>query len=226
MTTPPYPSNVTALSVTTTVAREWLKQAANDETNAGARTLVGDLLAQIDHLTNRLIMERAHDPVTGAWSSAACEALFEQLQSRAQRDGRPYGVMKVSVQVPNLDDPELAATLRDSAMPAICVRLMDALRGGDVIGRDGRMGFLCLLENCNLDAGQLVAERCRHAVAALPVRVELEGAAVTLLSATIGLVMVAAHADLSTAELLQRADRALLDARQLANGGLMVMMAN
>ncbi len=219
---PPGASGLTA----TTIARDWLKHAANDEASAGARTLVGDLLAQIDHLTNRLVAERAHDPVTGAWSSSACEALFEQLQARAQRDRRPYGVMKVALNVPQFDDLELAASVRDSALPAVCVRLMDALRGGDVIGRDGRLGFLCLLENCNLDAGQMVAERCRRAVAALPIRVDLDGPAVTMMSATIGLVMVAAHVDLGPDELLRRADRALLDARQADRPGLAVVVVD
>lgn len=206
----------------TTIARQWLAQAANDDSATGARTLVADLLRQIDHLTARLVAERAHDPVTGAWSRAATHAMLDQVQARAQRDDRPYGLMRVAVQVPVTADAELAASLRDQVLPAVCVRLLDALRGGDVVGREGPAGFLCLLENCNLEAGRLVAQRCREAIGSLPLALDLGSPSLSLVSATIGLVMVPGYCETLPGALLREADRALLLAHQPGADGLAV----
>lgn len=171
-----------------------------------------DSAAQIDALLARLALAHSmatHDALTGVWQHAAILGQLDQAHARSMRDGRPLGLMKLRAhyfgdhQDPD-QDPVGAQVLK-----AVAARLRDTLRGGDAIGRLGGNQFLCLLEGCDIESARQVAERCRLAVASLPVTVQHDGASLTLVKAHLALVMVHPNAEVMPEVILEQADTLL-----------------
>jgi diguanylate cyclase (GGDEF)-like protein len=99
------------------------------------------------------------------------------------------------------------------AMVDVCKK---QLRDSDQIGRLGGAEFAILLPRTSLEDASLVAERIRHAVAALPVKAEK---AIINMTASLGVTTI--RADDSTVSLFKRADEALQAAKQAGRNRVM-----
>jgi diguanylate cyclase (GGDEF)-like protein len=165
-------------------------------------------------LSESLRTKLAQDALTGAWHAAALPDLLAQAHARALRDSRAFGVMLLDVDYFKQVTEELGRWIGDQVLCTVVDRLRDTLRGGDVIARVADERFACVLESCSIEAGQLVAERCRAAVASLPVSIDHDGPSLTLVSVSIGLIMVHHNAEVPSSELLGHAE-ALLEQSHL-----------
>lgn len=168
--------------------------------------------ACVDALLARLALARAeaaHDELTGVWQQGAIVGQLEQALARTVRDGRPLGVMKLRAHYLGDRQDPAGDPVGSQVLRAVTARLRDTLRGGDAIGRTGITEFLCLLEGCGIEAARLVAERCRLAVSQLPVPLQHHGASLTLVNASVALVMVHPNAEVPADGILEQADRLL-----------------
>jgi len=171
-----------------------------------------DTASQIDALLARLAAARAqaaHDPLTGVWQQPAILGQLDQAHARSMRDGRPLGLMKLCARYFGDQQDPAGDPVAAQVLQAVAARLRDTLRGGDAIGRLAGNQFLCLLEGCDIESARQVAERCRLAVSQLPVTVQHDGAALTLVTADLALVMVHPNAEVQAELILEQADTLL-----------------
>ncbi|MFP3896493.1 MAG: GGDEF domain-containing protein [Anaerolineales bacterium] len=148
------------------------------------------------------------DPLTGLYNR---RGFFEAGQSEVNR-ARRYGDT-LSAIIFDLDHFKqvndcYGHTIGDEVLKKITARCRDTLRKVDIFGRYGGEEFAVLLPETALEGAHKVAERLRH-TAASPIATE-KGS----LTVTISLGVAATREDTSDAhELLQRADRALYEAK-------------
>ena len=100
----------------------------------------------------------------------------------------------------------------DDALVAVGDAVRRAMRAGDLVARFGGEEFVLLLNHCNAQQGQAFAERLRAAIAHAPVGDAARGLQPHV-TASLGLTDASGNtADL--AELLQRADQAMYQAKE------------
>jgi diguanylate cyclase (GGDEF)-like protein len=99
------------------------------------------------------------------------------------------------------------------AMVDVCKK---QLRDSDQMGRLGGAEFAVLLPRTSIEDAAMVAERIRHAVAALPVKAEK---AVINMTASLGVTVI--RAEDTTVSLFKRADEALQAAKQAGRNRVM-----
>ncbi len=194
---------------------ELLGQLATDrmELRRGARRAQG-MQRRLHEIEAQLGQSGAHDRLTGAWNLGAVMVLLGQAHARSLRDGGTLAVMMLEVDALGKLQQELGAAAVDQILQAVHVRLKDTLRGGDAIGRVGGERFLCLLESFAVDSARMVAERCRGAVARLPLPVDRGGTpGQAMVSLSIGLILVHPNAGIAPELLVQRAELMLEQSR-------------
>lgn len=173
-----------------------------------------ELERQLQTLQGQLGEKVSHDPLTGVWHRSTIMDLLGQVQVRAMRDQKAFGVMMLDVDHFKQVTDQFGHAVGDHVLLAVTARLKDTLRGGDAIGRVGIEGFMCVLENCDIEAALHVAERCRAAVCRLPVSIDHEGPSLTMVSISVGLIMVPWNSEAQPGEIVRRADALLYQSRR------------
>ena len=176
------------------------------------------LQRQLRDIQAQLGQTGAHDALTGSWNLAAVMVLLGQAHARSLRDGRALAVMLLEIDSLAALERQFGSAVTDQILLAVSVRLQDTLRGGDAIGRVGGDRFMCLLESFAIDSARMVAERCRGAVARLPVPFahgDLPGQ--TMVSVSVGLILVHPSAEVPPEALVERAET-LLDQSRTEGG--------
>ena len=106
----------------------------------------------------------------------------------------------------------------DGVLKEVAKRIKNSLRGFDIVGRYGGEEFLLILHRAELATARMVAERIRSRIAATPF--DLPEA---LLDVTISMGVAMAKPDESVNSLIERADKALYNAKE--NGRNQVVLA-
>lgn len=106
----------------------------------------------------------------------------------------------------------------DGVLKGVAARIRQSLRGTDMVGRYGGEEFIILLINKSEQQAEKIAERIRAHIAASPINANNNKIEITLSQG-----MAMATADDSVESLIEKADRALYDAK--ANGRNCVVIA-
>ena len=106
----------------------------------------------------------------------------------------------------------------DGVLKEVATRIKSSLRNFDTVGRYGGEEFLLILNNANLSTAKAVAERIRSRIVATPIDLPE-----VLLDVTISMGMALAEKGDSTESLVERADKALYNAKN--NGRNQVAVA-
>jgi diguanylate cyclase (GGDEF)-like protein len=157
------------------------------------------------------------DPLTGLWNRRHTEEQLQAAASLSRRHGTPFAVLMIDVDHFKRVNDRHGHLAGDEVLREVARRMAGAVRGSDVTARFGGEEFVILLPRTGYEAGRVLAERIRRAVADETVRVT---GAVEPLSVTVS-IGVAEHCtrtdgeDLERAgeQLLARADAALYDAK-------------
>lgn len=173
-------------------------------------------------ITQRKAMERelqrlaTHDHLTGLLNRRSIlEALAQAFSRRGGRRGSdlpPFFVLTIDLDhFKNINDTH-GHSAGDAVLCQVAERITTHCRATDSFGRLGGEEFLLVLENADLAAAAEVAERIRCAMASEACRpgADLQ-VSVTL---SIGLAQYD-ETDNGPAEILERADRALYEAKRL-----------
>lgn len=170
--------------------------------------LVAAMLASFRRMKATAEYLAAFDSVTGLPNRRNAQDVLRRMVARAQRSDSPLTV--ISLKIDQLDEIRMRQGMEvaDAVIAAAAVRLQDTLRKGDTPARVDTDLFLVLLPDSDMQAGVLVAERLRIALACLNVR-----SAGQRLSASLG-VATMRQGDTDIGGLLQRADDALDDAER------------
>jgi diguanylate cyclase (GGDEF)-like protein len=141
------------------------------------------------------------DPLTGVLNRRSLMQAFERLL--ADPRARPLAVLFCDLDHFKHVNDTHGHVAGDRALQRTAVALSADLRPSDVIGRYGGEEFLLLLPACQADAARRIAERLRQ---------RIDGAVGFDITVSIGLAVRAGGE--SQEALLQRADRALYEAKR------------
>lgn len=161
---------------------------------------------------NRILADIAsHDGLTGLVNHAAFMALLAAQVEEARRYRYPIALMMIDIDHFKRINDHYGHQFGDKTLAAIAKVLAQGKRVSDEAARYGGEEFAILLPHTTLDAAVRLAERLRHAVAAL----SLEGAEELMLSASFGVAVIAEDDATTTPDqLIATADGAMYRAKR------------
>jgi diguanylate cyclase (GGDEF)-like protein len=168
--------------------------------------------ASLRERTHRLEQLVAIDPLTGVANRRAFDNTIEREWSRALRAQRPLAVAMLDIDHFKLYNDSYGHREGDVCLQKIAqVCSASIVRASDLFARYGGEEFAVVLGDADPIAGIVVAERVRAAVEALSIpHAEKEGGIVTV---SIGVASMTPERSLKPGELIERADKALYQAK-------------
>ena len=150
-----------------------------------------------------------HDPLTGLFNRRHLVSVVYPLAELVQGKREEVTVCMVDVDRFKRVNDSHGHPVGDEVLRSVAGLLGTRLRDGDCLARYGGEEFLVILRRCHISRGRRVAEALRHNVAHAQIVTHAGAVPVTV---SLGVAQWAA--DESFDELVQRADRALFDAKQ------------
>ncbi len=150
------------------------------------------------------------DPLTGLPNRGHLFALAEREFAVARRYGRPLTVGMIDVDLFKSINDRYGHARGDAVLRGVAGRARALLRDVDLLGRYGGEEFVLLMPETGLEAARVAAERLRERIGTEPFSAEGEEIPVTV---SLGLAAWEPRRDASLEALLQRADRALYEAK-------------
>ena len=137
-----------------------------------ARIRIGERILQMqaDVIQARELVrfKSTHDSLTGAWSRGNTFDMLERELSRANREGKPLGLILIDFDhFKNIND-SLGQLAGDDVLREAALRILGSIRIYDVVGRVGGEEFLLLFSGCDIAAVRNKAERIRSIIAGSP----------------------------------------------------------
>ena len=151
------------------------------------------------------------DSLTGLHNRRYLETHFKALEDTLKPVGKSLSLMLLDVDHFKAINDNHGHAAGDVVLQGIAGRIMESLRGVDTAVRLGGEEFVVLMPNATLGESLAAAERLREEIAGGPFAISGEDGSLSV-TASIGVVHAAAgEADLTN--LLERADRALYQAK-------------
>ena len=150
------------------------------------------------------------DPMTGLYNRRYARNHLDTLARRAVLTGQRHAVMVIDVDHFKAINDRHGHPAGDAALQHLAQVIRDNLRGLDLVARLGGEEFLVALPDATPDVAMAAARRLCKAVEAAPAR--LSGNRCLQMTVSIGVAMATTRPE-APARLLERADRALYDAK-------------
>lgn len=132
--------------------------------NLGLLYLVHRRREQLEIAHARAVALASHDALTGAWNRGAILRILRLELSRAERSGRPLGVILLDLDDFRKLNVLLGSHEADHVLQEVSRRLATFVRPYDTLGRLGGDSFLVILPSCDATATTGVVERLSHAI--------------------------------------------------------------
>jgi diguanylate cyclase (GGDEF)-like protein len=170
-----------------------------------------------------LEFQAAHDALTRLWNRGGILELLKTEFSRAQRTAQPFSVCLADLDHFKRINDTYGHLAGDEVLHAAGVRMSDALRRYDHLGRYGGEEFLVVLPGCTAETAMTIAERLRRSVAdqaivAIPEAIQTTMSVVSCpepIHMTISIGVSEWQAGMEISDLLRQADVALYRAKGL-----------
>jgi diguanylate cyclase (GGDEF)-like protein len=171
------------------------------------KAVQSDLLEQIATEQQRALF----DPLCRVWNRAGLGEVLEQEYERARRENGAISLLMVDLDHFKAVNDEHGHTVGDEVLREAAKRMLEAVRGIDVIGRYGGDEFTVVPgRQAGLQAVMRIAERLRTTVGQGPVLTESGPVPVT---ASVGVAFAERASDVTPHELVATADAALYRAK-------------
>ncbi len=151
------------------------------------------------------------DSLTGLYNRRYLMAHLDGLMRRAADGAQGPAVLMLDIDYFKRVNDEHGHTAGDAVLREVAGRIARHVRGFDLVARYGGEEFVVVMPETQLAVAAMVAERLRSVVAAKPVALG-EGMGELNLTISVGLAVTREGGD-SAAGVLQRADKALYDAK-------------
>ncbi len=154
------------------------------------------------------------DPLTGLYNRRYAQPRMTAIADRAAAVGSSFAVMVIDLDRFKSVNDRWGHAAGDSVLVEVAHRLTDHLRASDLVARIGGEEFLVVLPDASLTAARNTAERLCRAVQERPV--VLNDGVMLSVTVSIGLAVCegrAGHRMEDVADVVERADRALLTAK-------------
>lgn len=191
------------------------REKAEVETASEARAL------KLSQDINTLHELAQTDPLTGLPNRRGMQTYSDDLMSRVAREGETFGVFVIDIDHFKRVNDTFGHAAGDAVICHVAGICRDALRPSDRVARFGGEEFVAVFRNVPLILAGELAERIRIAVEAGATRFEDVEIPVTV---SIGVAM-ARPGDRDMAEIVERADRALYDAKTSGRNRVAIMGA-
>jgi two-component system, cell cycle response regulator len=167
--------------------------------------------ARILALEEELRARAMRDALTGLWSRAALFEIVRREAERARRSGRPLSMLLADLDHFKRVNDALGHLAGDAVLREVAVRMQNAVRAYDSVGRYGGEEILVVLPECDVASAECIGERIRAAIARTPIQYEETQVAVTV---SIGAATALPGEPVGNT-LVARADAALYRAKSL-----------
>lgn len=161
-------------------------------------------------LRERLRVQALRDPLTGLLNRRFVEEWIDREAARADRTGRPFGVIMADVDHFKAINDIHGHDAGDQLLKAVADALRGALRAGDMPCRYGGEEFLILMPDVEADTLAKRADLIRERVAA--VRLDHGGTPMPGITLSAGIALYPDHGD-TACDVVQAADAALYAAK-------------
>lgn len=135
-------------------------------------SLARRLRANNNAVTSNIKLQREYkrnamiDGLTGLYNRRWIDDALPRFVTRYGRGGQPLGVLMIDIDHFKQFNDTYGHAVGDKVLTTVAHALREHLRPTDLVARYGGEEFLAILPDTNLDAGRVVAERVRQAVAA------------------------------------------------------------
>jgi diguanylate cyclase (GGDEF)-like protein len=161
---------------------------------------------------NRELLQTARrDSLTRISNRGTLDDSLEAEVRRATRYGQPFSVLFIDIDRFKPINDEHGHAAGDRVLRGVAERIGHALRPGDVFGRYGGEEFIVGLVNADARAALRTAERLRQDIERAHFDREASEVRVTV---SIGVATMTLERPVERAELVDRADRAMLQAKE------------
>lgn len=168
------------------------------------------------------LMERAlRDGLTGIWNRRAFDERLAECWRSSLRSGQPLAAILIDVDHFKFYNDMLGHPAGDECLRQVATTLHgDVLRSNSVLARYGGEEFVALIEDADLDAARLIAERLRQSVTQLALPHPRSSVA-NHVTVSIGVASFPAAMDADAKSLLDAADAALYKAKRSGRNRVM-----
>jgi len=175
---------------------------------------------RIVELEEALRAQATHDALTGAWNHGAIIDMLQRELARAERAGTSIGAVMVDLDNFKRVNDTYGHLTGDAVLQEAAQRMTRVLRRFDVLGRYGGEEFLVLLPGCEPPDAQGLAERLRRCIACEPVATSVGEVSFTI---SLGVTTTGEGERMGVAAVLQRADKALYQAKRQGRNRVVVV---
>ena len=159
----------------------------------------------------QLEYQAGHDALTGLANRREFQTRLENALQKAKHERRTHVLLFLDLDQFKVVNDGAGHQAGDELLRTLSSQLEDLIRKGDTLARLGGDEFGVLLENCNLEVGQTIAEKIRKAVREF--RFSWEDNVYTI-GVSIGLVVITAETP-SVTSAMSAADAACYSAKDL-----------
>ncbi|MDZ7748449.1 MAG: EAL domain-containing protein [Halofilum sp. (in: g-proteobacteria)] len=197
-----------------------LTLTASSDQKDSSRRFIGVLqdVSEEHRLATELSYQANHDALTGQLNRRRIETELRELLERAQADGSRHVLGFVDLDQFKIVNDTCGHSAGDVLLRQVAHVMHDALRTSDVLARLGGDEFAFILRDCDIAAGQQVAEKLRADVAGFTFTWEQRNFP---MSCSMGLVALDATVG-NAGEALQMADTACYVAKERGRGRVQV----
>jgi two-component system, cell cycle response regulator len=165
---------------------------------------------RILELQKSLRFAATHDFLTGLMNRSEVVTALERELARAGREAKPTTIILGDIDFFKRVNDTLGHAAGDEVLKEVSRRLKVDLRPYDVVGRYGGEEFLLILPGCHMQGGARRADSIRNLVGRTPINT---GAGVASTTISMGVATTNGARDLTVAEFLRQADKALYAAK-------------
>jgi diguanylate cyclase (GGDEF)-like protein len=176
-------------------------------------------LVMIARPINALQQQAREDPLTGLLNRRSFGETAEQLLKAARRNKQVTSAIMIDIDRFKPINDQHGHAVGDEVLLIVARRIARGLSNEDLLARYGGEEFVVLLPDTGLHEGEQVAERLRELVGNSPVITSVGELKVTI---SLG-VAEGDHGNTRLAELLDAADRGLLQAKRLGRNQVVSM---
>jgi diguanylate cyclase (GGDEF)-like protein len=165
-----------------------------------------ELISQVEKLRIRAFV----DPLTAVWNRSGISDVLRREMERSVRSQQPLSVCMLDLDHFKRINDTYHHQAGDKVLKDVCLRVREAVRSYDALGRYGGEEFLLVFPETNLEQARSQAERVRKAVGNTPFEVR-PGVEETV-TVSIGVAQLGAEEKAEGA--IARADTALYQAKE------------
>lgn len=204
-------------AVTRTGGHVWLSMSAHPIYDrkgryAGYRGVNMDV-TELTNAKEELERVALHDTLTGLANRRKFMDAFRMEEGRRERSPRPMSLLVVDIDFFKKVNDRYGHLAGDVCLKCVAAVLEGNTRACDMVARFGGEEFVVMLPETDLEGAYVIAERLRHAMAALDIPVE-SISQVLKVSVSIGVATMGAEENLSFDDLMKVADDYLYAAKQ------------